>query len=349
SRLKSVNGAGSTYGYDGNGGRVRVTDGGEVRFYVRSSVLKNVAMEVNSTGVRRAYVYAGRNHLVAEQSTDGQFYWLHTNHLGSARAMTDSNGNLVYRGQFDPYGQVLTEWSSSGNNNLNTKKFTGYERDATGLDYANARMYNSGRGRYMQPDAAGLNAASFRRPQSLNLYSYVENDPVNRYDPTGRNGISVNPCSIIFCGSSINDSVTTTASVNSGGIGLSGEAIVAELFDGGGDGGGGDPGQDIQALAPSFSETDQTTVDQALNMARNLVNGNIGCDEALKNYGVPSLAALVAQLRVSGGVDLAGGPEGQNVFDGRRATAAEVRDDDGVHLSGQLSQHTYETILLFER
>src|SRR5262249_5071942 len=178
-RLKSVNGTASTYGYDGNSGRARVSEWDGTVFYVRSSVMKNVAMEVNSSGVRRAYVYEGNNHLVAQQSMDGQFYWLHTNHLSSARAMTDVNGNLGYKGQFDPYGQALTEWASSGNTNLNTKKFTGYERDATGLDYANARMYNSGRGRFMQPDPLGLGAARLAIPESLNRYNYTNGDPIN--------------------------------------------------------------------------------------------------------------------------------------------------------------------------
>jgi len=198
-RLKTVNDDfTSTYGYDGNGGRVRVTDGAAAAvYYVRSSVLGQVAMEVTSTGVRRAYVYAG-NKLVAQQSTDGQFYWLHTNHLGSARAMTDVNGNLVYRGQFDPYGKTLTEWSASGNMNLNTKKFTGYERDATGLDYANARMYNSGRGRFMQPDPIGLEAADLKRPQSLNRYSYTNGDPINFVDPSGLFGLP-EPDRSAFC------------------------------------------------------------------------------------------------------------------------------------------------------
>jgi RHS repeat-associated protein len=149
-------------------------------------------MEVNVAGVRRAYVYAGGKQ-VAQQSVDGQFYWLHTNHLGSSRAMTDVNGNLVYKGQFDPYGQVLMEWGSAY---LNTKKFTGYERDAaTGLDYARARTYNSGRGRFVQPDPKGsgfggqkphiLGAAKQDNPQSLNRYTYVNNDPMNLTDPSG--------------------------------------------------------------------------------------------------------------------------------------------------------------------
>src|SRR5262249_53903269 len=63
-RLKSVNGTASTYGYDGNSGRARVSEWDGTVFYVRSSVMKNVAMEVNSSGVRRAYVYEGNNHLV---------------------------------------------------------------------------------------------------------------------------------------------------------------------------------------------------------------------------------------------------------------------------------------------
>ncbi|MGE0104665.1 MAG: RHS repeat-associated core domain-containing protein [Blastocatellales bacterium] len=154
-------------------------------FYVRSSVLKNVAMEVTATGgAVRAYVYQN-GRVIAESTTDGQFYWLHTNHLNSARAMTDINGTLVYKGQFGPYGDVMMEWALSGNTWLNTRKFTGYERDqATGLDYANARMYKNVRGRFMQPDPIGLEAAD-TSPQSLNRYAYVSNDPINFSDPTG--------------------------------------------------------------------------------------------------------------------------------------------------------------------
>ncbi|MFN8005047.1 MAG: RHS repeat-associated core domain-containing protein [Acidobacteriota bacterium] len=130
-------------------------------------------------------MYAG-NKLIAQQSTDGQFYWLHTNHLNSARAMTDTSGTLVYKGQFDPYGQALSEWSATGNTNLNTKKFTGYERDAaTGLDYANARMYHSARGRFATPDPLGMKASDPKNPQSLNRYAYTQNDPVNFVDKSG--------------------------------------------------------------------------------------------------------------------------------------------------------------------
>ncbi len=184
-RLKTASGGTSSYSYEGDGKRLKKTENGTTTYYVYSSKLGQSVMEVNASSVQRAYVYSGSK-LVAMQATDGQFYWLHTNHLGNSRAMTDANGNLTYKGQFDPYGTTLTEWSGSGNTNLNSKKFTGYERDsATGLDYANARMYNSARGRFMTPDPIGLKAASKRKPLTLNLYSYVHNDPVNFVDPSG--------------------------------------------------------------------------------------------------------------------------------------------------------------------
>jgi RHS repeat-associated protein len=184
-RLKAANAGASTYGYDGNGMRARVTDSGAAVFYVHSTALGLNAMEVTSAGAQRAYVYAAGK-MTAMQAPDGQFYWLHTNHLGSARAMTDASGNLTYRGRFAPYGDAISEWSSSGSTNLNKKKFTGYERDAaTGLYYANARMYSPGRGRFIQPDPMGLKSATMELPLSLNRYSYVLGDPINYVDPSG--------------------------------------------------------------------------------------------------------------------------------------------------------------------
>jgi RHS repeat-associated protein len=65
-------------------------------------------------------------------------------------------------------------------------KFTGKERDAeSGLDYFGARYYGSSMGRFMSPDPTGLYYANPANPQSLNLYSYVLNNPLINIDPTG--------------------------------------------------------------------------------------------------------------------------------------------------------------------
>ena len=199
-RLKTASNGTSSYGYDGDGKRVKKTEGATTTYYVFSSKLGQSVMEVTPSSVQRAYVYESGK-LMALQATDGQFYWVHPNHLNNVRAMTDASGNLTYKAQHDPYGQILSEWSLSGNTNLSSKKFTGYERDsATGLDYANARMYNSTRGRFMVPDPIGQGAIDKKRPKSLNRYSYTENDPVNFSDPGGTllappEGPGFSPCS----------------------------------------------------------------------------------------------------------------------------------------------------------
>jgi RHS repeat-associated protein len=69
-------------------------------------------------------------------------------------------------------------------------KFTGKERDTeSGLDMFGARYYGSSLGRFMTPDWAAkptnVPYANFGNPQSLNLYSYVNNNPTTTRDPDG--------------------------------------------------------------------------------------------------------------------------------------------------------------------
>jgi len=191
-RLKGVNGVANQYGYDGDGNRVRQPG----LYYIWSSVLDQVAFEVDGgANVQRAYVYLGKE-VLALRSTDGNFYWSHTDHLSSGRMLTSASGTMVYRANFHPFGQIASgEWAAAGNTNLNTRKFAGYERDATGLDHARARTYTSRWGRFIQADPLGsgcrgekpnpLGAAKQDKPQTLNRYSYVTNDPINFTDPTG--------------------------------------------------------------------------------------------------------------------------------------------------------------------
>ncbi|MGH9800362.1 MAG: hypothetical protein ACRD82_08360 [Blastocatellia bacterium] len=80
-RLKEVGtGGANVYGYDGDGKRVKKTEGGSTVYYVYSSKLGQSVMEVTANSVQRAYVYKGSK-VVAMQATDGQFYWMHSNHL----------------------------------------------------------------------------------------------------------------------------------------------------------------------------------------------------------------------------------------------------------------------------
>jgi RHS repeat-associated protein len=67
---------------------------------------------------------------------------------------------------------------------------TGKERDAeSGNDYFGARYYSSAMGRFMSPDWSAKEEpvpyAKLDNPQSLNLYSYVLNNPLSRVDADG--------------------------------------------------------------------------------------------------------------------------------------------------------------------
>jgi RHS repeat-associated protein len=69
-------------------------------------------------------------------------------------------------------------------------RYTGKERDSeTGNDYMFARYYNSATGRFLSPDWSAkyepVPYAKLDDPQTLNLYSYVGNNPVGRADADG--------------------------------------------------------------------------------------------------------------------------------------------------------------------
>ena len=91
----------------------------------------------------------------------------------------------IWQGTFLPYGQ---EWNPQLT--TNHYKFTGKERDAeSGLDFFGARFYSSAMGRWMSPDWVDkpepVPYADLTDPQSLNLYGYVRNNPMNHADGDG--------------------------------------------------------------------------------------------------------------------------------------------------------------------
>jgi RHS repeat-associated protein len=67
----------------------------------------------------------------------------------------------------------------------------GYSRrgDRVGLDYFGARYFSSAQGRFTSPDWSDkpqpIPYADLKDPQTLNLYSYVRNNPLSRSDPDG--------------------------------------------------------------------------------------------------------------------------------------------------------------------
>ena len=149
-------------------------EGGQVIADFRAGMSSNLVWEKN-------YVYLG-GRLLATTDINGTKYH-HPDRLGT-RLVTDGADGMVTTEQVNlPYGTALATESSGG---LNNRRFTSYDRSAgTGMDYAVNRFYNPAQGRFNQVDPIGMGAVSLEYPQTLNLYSYCGNDPINHVDPDG--------------------------------------------------------------------------------------------------------------------------------------------------------------------
>ena len=112
--------------------------------------------------------------------------YYHLDVIGSVRAVTDSDGNVIARHDFRPFGEEL----SPQNPPRDRKLFTGQERDfETGLDYFYARQLRVQTGRFTAPDP--VTEATWMGPAGAsNPYAYVNNNPLRFVDPTGADASS---------------------------------------------------------------------------------------------------------------------------------------------------------------
>jgi RHS repeat-associated protein len=141
---------------------------------------------------QKEYGYRNRELLVTAESA-GQMNWIVSDHLGTPRIVADLSGTLANTKRHDylPFGEELfagTGGRTSGQGYAadNVRQhFTGYERDGeTGLDYAQARYFNSTQGRFTSVDPL-MSSANISDPQTFNRYAYVLNNPLSLTDPTG--------------------------------------------------------------------------------------------------------------------------------------------------------------------
>ncbi len=174
-RLTST--AGVTYTYDGDGNRVKKSNG--TLYWLGLCAGTKVLLETDLSGntLREFVFFAGRR--VARRDNSGSVYYFFSDHLGSAKLVTNATGSVVEDSDFYPFGGERVFVDSLDNN----FKFTGHVRDPeSGLDQTLFRSLASSRARWQSPDPV---MASPTEPQSLNRYAYVVNNPTNLTDPTG--------------------------------------------------------------------------------------------------------------------------------------------------------------------
>jgi RHS repeat-associated protein len=186
--IKSAMTLGINYVYDGDGRRVaKLNSSGQATKLYWYGTGTDPLDETDGTGTNNDasfFEYAFFNgQRVARRDYQSNVDYYFSDHLGTARVVTNSAGTILDDSDFYPFGgERVVVTPSSGNSYL----FTGKERDSeSGLDNFGARYFGSSMGRFTSPDIKFPTIRYLVNPQKLNRYSYVHNNPLAFIDPDG--------------------------------------------------------------------------------------------------------------------------------------------------------------------
>ena len=174
----------------------------------------HIISELSNGAWQRTEAYLGGRHL-ATYANGHTYFDLLSNSAGIASGNAGLGTERAKLGYANgALAASLSESCTSGpwgdnlncGNSLSDLHFTGKMRDSeSGLDYFGARYYSGAGlgfgdlGRFMTPDwsknPTGVPYANFANPQSLDLYSYIRNNPVSATDADGHTCADAISCS----------------------------------------------------------------------------------------------------------------------------------------------------------
>jgi RHS repeat-associated protein len=98
--------------------------------------------------------------------------------------VTDENDTVVQTLDYYPYGATRISTNTGGTDSA--RKYVNRFADQSNLDYLNARYYDPARGQFITEDPIFWSSKqNLANPQSLNSYSYANDNPVSGKDPDG--------------------------------------------------------------------------------------------------------------------------------------------------------------------
>ncbi len=147
-----------------------------------------MAVSGSTSSWKHTNAWAGGKILATYDSATTNTVFYLSDWLGTKRMEIGANGCASTYTSL-PFGDGLTP-VIPGCADVTEHHYTGKERDTeSGNDYFGARYYASSMGRFMSPDWSAKEEpvpyAKLDDPQTLNLYVYVGNNPLSRFDPDG--------------------------------------------------------------------------------------------------------------------------------------------------------------------
>lgn len=176
--------------YDPERNRYKLTAAGRTTWYINPSVHQGGHYErtqyTSGTVEHRHTIYGGGKPIGEIVSFDGgapaQTRYFHGDIQGSITAVTNEAGTVITRFRYDPWGkQTLVSGSNTGID-ATRQGHTGHEMLDGGLTHMNGRLYDPVLARFVSADPYVDNPFDL---QSLNRYSYVNNNPLGFTDPSG--------------------------------------------------------------------------------------------------------------------------------------------------------------------
>ncbi|CAI8839096.1 RHS repeat domain-containing protein [Pseudomonas sp. IT-P291] len=153
---------------------VRYLPGVEIRTHSGSGEILHV-INASSNSVQVLHWAAQK----PDDITNDQVRYSLNDHLQSSALELDQNADLISQEWYYPYGGTACFAARSATEaKYKTVRYSGKERDATGLYYYGFRYYAPWLQRWINPDPAGF-------MDGPNLYQFVGSDPVNYVDSVG--------------------------------------------------------------------------------------------------------------------------------------------------------------------
>jgi len=164
-----------------------------------------IATEYNNQNSPGTFYSVGSETSAGGSSTSTVMNYVSVDDLGGTNVVTNASGTVVETADYYPYGAIRLD---NATGTPQQRKYIGQQYDAgTQLSYLNSRYYSGSQGEFNSEDSSFLAMGNSTRvqqltgqnqmallanPQQLNPYSYSQDNPIIKSDPSGNWYIDIN-------------------------------------------------------------------------------------------------------------------------------------------------------------